>query len=84
MKRSTLQQHKEAMMLCEEGMITTKIRNAYVLPHNTKKTAPAKTHINTRKIDKYYTNYGMINHNVETCKKKKEDHDGSHKCSTTE
>jgi hypothetical protein len=72
MKRSTLQQHKEAMMLCEEGMITTKIRNAYVLPHNTKKTAPAKTHINTRKIDKYYTNYGMINHNVETCKKKKE------------
>jgi hypothetical protein len=25
-----------------------------------------------RKIDKYCTNCGMINHNVETCKKKKE------------
>jgi hypothetical protein len=33
---------------------------------------PPKTHNNTRKIDKYCTNYGMINHNVETCKKKKE------------
>jgi hypothetical protein len=28
MKRSTLQQHKEATMLCEKGMTTTKARSA--------------------------------------------------------
>jgi len=32
MKRSTLQQHKEAMMLCEEGMIIAKTRNAFSIP----------------------------------------------------
>ncbi len=31
-----------------------------------------KTHNNTRKTDKHCTNYGMMNHNVETCRKKKE------------
>jgi hypothetical protein len=31
-----------------------------------------KTKNNTRKIDKHYTNYGMRNHNVKTCRKKKE------------
>jgi hypothetical protein len=36
MKQSTLQQHKEVAMLCEEGMITTKARNALLVPHNTK------------------------------------------------
>jgi hypothetical protein len=29
MKRSTLQQHKEAMILCEEGMITVEARNDF-------------------------------------------------------
>jgi hypothetical protein len=28
MKQSTLQQHKEVTMLCEEGMIIAKARNA--------------------------------------------------------
>ncbi len=36
MKRLTLQQHKEAMMLCEEGMITIEARSALLVPHNTK------------------------------------------------
>jgi hypothetical protein len=36
MKRSTLQQHKEVIMLCEEGMTTVEIRNALSIPQNTK------------------------------------------------
>jgi hypothetical protein len=36
MKQLTLQQHKEATMLCEKGMITTKTRSALSVPHNTK------------------------------------------------
>jgi hypothetical protein len=46
-------------------------RNAFSIPHNTKQVAPPKTQSNTRKNDKYCTNCGMNNHNVETCKKKK-------------
>jgi hypothetical protein len=34
-----------------------------------KQVAQPKTHSNTRKTNKYYINCGMINHNVETCKK---------------
>jgi hypothetical protein len=47
-------------MLCEEGMTTTKARSALSVPRS-----------NTRKIDKYCTNCGMNNHNVETSRKKK-------------
>jgi hypothetical protein len=36
MKRSTLQQHKKATMLCEEGMIIAKTRSALSIPHNIK------------------------------------------------
>jgi hypothetical protein len=32
MKWSTLQQHKEATMLCEEGMTTTKAKSALSIP----------------------------------------------------
>jgi len=71
MKRSTLQ-HKEATMLPEEGMIIAKTRSAFSIPHNTKHATPPKTKNNIKKTNKYYTNYGMTNHNVETCKKKKE------------
>jgi hypothetical protein len=35
MKRLTLQQHKEAAMLCEEGIIV-EARSALLVPHNTK------------------------------------------------
>jgi hypothetical protein len=31
-KRSTLQEHKEVAMLCEEGMTTTEARNALLVP----------------------------------------------------
>ncbi len=59
-------------MLCEEGMTIVEARSALSKPHSTKLSAPPKTQNNTRKTDKYCTNYGMSNHNVETCKKKKE------------
>ncbi len=59
-------------MLCEESMTIAKTRNALLVPQNTKQAPPAKTQSNTTKIDKHYTNCGMTNHNVETCKNKKE------------
>jgi hypothetical protein len=70
MKRLTLQQHKEATMLCKKGMTTTKARNTLLVPHSIKQAVPAKTQSNIGKIDKHCTNCGMKNHNVETCKKK--------------
>ncbi len=66
MKLSTLQQHKEAAMLCEEGMTITKARSALLVPHSTKQVAPTKTQSNTGKTYKHCTNCGMTNHNVET------------------
>jgi hypothetical protein len=71
MKRLILQQHKEVAMLCEESMTIGEARSALSIPQSTKQVALAKTQSNTRKIDKHYTNCGMTNHNVETCKKKK-------------
>ncbi len=50
MKRSTLQQHKEATMLCEEGMITIEARNAFSIPWDTKQSTPLKTQNNIGKI----------------------------------
>jgi hypothetical protein len=59
-------------MLCEESMTTIEARNALLVLQSTKQVAPTKTQNNIGKIDKCCTNYGMTNHNVETCKKKKE------------
>jgi hypothetical protein len=36
MKQSTLQQHKEVMMLCEEGMTIVEARSAFLVLHSTK------------------------------------------------
>jgi hypothetical protein len=43
MKRSTLQQHKEVVMLCEEGMTNVEIRSALLIPQGTKLATPMKT-----------------------------------------
>jgi hypothetical protein len=59
-------------MLCEEGMIIIETRSALSVPQNTKQATPAKTQNNKRKIDKHCINCGMTNHNVETCRKTKE------------
>jgi hypothetical protein len=72
MKQSTPQQHKQAAMLCEKGMTTTKTRNALLVPQSTKHATLTKTQSNTGNTNKHCTNCGMINHNVETCRKKKE------------
>jgi hypothetical protein len=45
MKRSTLQQHKEATMLCEEGMIAIEARSALF---NTTKYQIGSTNKNTK------------------------------------
>jgi hypothetical protein len=58
-------------MLCEEGMITAEARSALSIPKSIKQTVPTKTQSNIGKTDKHCTNYWMINHNVETCRKKK-------------
>jgi hypothetical protein len=58
-------------MLCEEGMTTIEARNALSVLHNIKEVILAKTENNTRKNHKHCTNYGMANHNMETCRKKK-------------
>jgi len=39
------------------------------IPQSTKQAAPLKTQSNVGKIDKHCTNCGMMNYNVETCKK---------------
>jgi len=72
MKRSTFRQHKEVAMLCEVGMTTAKARSALSIPQNTTHVTPLETQSNIRKINKFCTNCGMTNHNVETCRKKKE------------
>ncbi len=59
-------------MLCEQGMTTAEVRNALSVPHNTKQTLPTKTQSNTGKTNKHCINCGMMNHNVQTYKKKKE------------
>jgi len=58
-------------MLCEEGMNIVEARNALSIPHNIEQAVLAKTQSNTGKTKKHCTNYGMTNHNVETCKMKK-------------
>jgi hypothetical protein len=43
MKWSTLQQHKEVVMLCEKGMTIIEMRNALLIPKNIKQVVPTKT-----------------------------------------
>jgi hypothetical protein len=59
-------------MLCEESMITIETRSALLAPQNIKQAVSAKTQSNIGKTNKHYTNCGMTNRNVETCRKWKE------------
>jgi hypothetical protein len=56
----------------KKGMTIIKARSALLGPQSTKHAVPGKTQSNVGKTDKHCTNYGMTNHNVETCKKKKD------------
>ncbi len=60
-------------MLCEKNMTTRKARSALSIPQSTKNATLMKTRSNTRKTNKHCTNCGMMNHNVGTCIKKKEE-----------
>jgi hypothetical protein len=53
-------------------MTAIETKSALLVPHSTKHATPQKTHNNIGKTNKYCTNCGMINHNVETCIKNKE------------
>ncbi len=57
-------------MLCEEGMNIVEARNALSIPQY-QASSTNKKKSNTRKTYKHYTNCGMTNHNVETCRNKK-------------
>jgi hypothetical protein len=57
-------------MLCEKIMTTVETRSALLVPQNIKQVATPKTQDNIGKTNNYYTNCGMINHNVKTCQKK--------------
>ncbi len=70
-------------MLCEEGMTIIVTNSTHLVPHNNKWATPPKKKSNIGKSDKHYTNCGMNNHNVETCKKKGAYQSGSHKGNTT-
>ncbi len=59
-------------MLCEKCMTITKARSVLLISQSIKHARITKKQSNTGKTNKHYTNYGMKNHNVETCKKKKE------------
>jgi len=63
----------EATMLCEEIMTIVETRSALSIPYSIKYVVIVKTQSNIGEIDKYCTNCGLTNHNVETCRKKKEE-----------
>jgi hypothetical protein len=52
-------------------MTTSETRSELSIPQNTKEMTLMKTQSNTWKTNKHCINYGMINRNVETWKKKK-------------
>jgi hypothetical protein len=59
-------------MLCEERMTIAKARSVLQVPQNIKLVIPTKAQSNIGKTYKNYRNCGMKNHNVETCREKKE------------
>jgi hypothetical protein len=58
-------------MLCEQCTTIAEARSVMSVPQSIKHAVPTKTQSNIGKTDKHCTNYGMTNHNVETCRKKK-------------
>jgi hypothetical protein len=59
-------------MLSEKGMTIIEMRNPLSIPQGTKQVTPPKTQSNIGKINKFYTNCGMNNHYMETCRKKEQ------------
>jgi hypothetical protein len=58
-------------MLCEQCTTIVEVRSVMSVPQSIKHVVSTKTQSIIGKTDKHCTNYGMTNHNVETCRKKK-------------
>jgi hypothetical protein len=75
MKRKTLQQHNEAVLVCEEGIDVEAI-NSLLVPYNGKIVLVRKPQIVLEKIGMYCINCPKTNHNVETHRTKRKEHLG--------
>jgi len=69
-----LQQHKEATLVCEEGIFEVEAIHNLLIPQSNKIILAHKPQIVPEKTIMYCTNCHKTNHNVETCRvKRKED-----------
>jgi len=74
MKKETLQQHKEVVLVCEEGIFEVEAISNLLVPQSNKVVLVQKPYIVTKQIGMYCTNCHRTNHNVETYRvKRKED-----------
>ncbi len=73
MKQTTLQLHKEAALLCEEGMTPSEVQNALLIPQIFRFVIITKPWMEPGKTCKHCTNYGQDNHNVEIYRVKKKE-----------
>jgi hypothetical protein len=67
----TLQQHKEATLVCEEEIFTVEAISNLLVPQSSKIILAKKPQTILEKMGMYYTNYHRTNHNVETCRIKR-------------
>jgi hypothetical protein len=74
MKRETLQQHKEAILVCEERIFYIKTINNMSIPYNGKIILVQKPQIVLEKIGMYCLNCQKTNHNVETRRIKRKEY----------
>jgi len=74
MKRETLQQHKETILVCEEGIFDIEAINNLLVPYNGKIVLVQKPQIVLEKIRMYCINCHRINHNVETRRIKRKEY----------
>jgi len=49
MKRETLQQHKESILVCEKGIFEVKALSNLLVPHSSKIVLAQKLHTTTKK-----------------------------------
>ncbi len=67
----TLQQHKEATLVCEEGIFKVEAISNLLAPQSSKTILAKKPQTILEKIGMYCTNYHRTNHNLETCRVKR-------------
>jgi hypothetical protein len=73
MKKETLQQHKEATLVCEEGIFQIEAISNMLIPQSSSTISIQNLQTILEKIGMYYTNYHMTNHNVETYRVKRKE-----------